>query len=710
MKKLLAVSLILALLLCLCPAVYAATDEASAAAQKLNDLGLFRGVGYNADGTPNFDLERTPNRFEAVTMLVRLLGKEDEANAGTWNTPFTDLVPWAKPYVGYAYAHGLTNGTGAATFGGAGEVNAAQFITFVLRALGYSDAEGDFRWDYPWLMSDPLGLTHAQYDYDRPFTRGDAAIVCAAALDHLLKGTNTTLLQSLFISGAITTKGALRVTSFPAGADVYVDGVFSDKTAPCTLLLAPGEHEVSLVIPGYEDSSRTVTVEAGKETAIEQVILPALPEATVITVNSEKDMMLDDHLERSITVADLRGEVTLRMALTAVENDKTDTMYRIEFAENVKKITMIQQQEVYRGNLVINGDRDRDGTPDMALSMTGLGSGLHFADGDNIYLCGLRFHGNAYCFKPDDHATWDIDMENLYVLGCECVDTGLIGVGGVCKEYDSSGTVNYKNINFCGNTVKGGDVFFSCNGNCDDSLTDGIRYCANTLSDDCCMTVITSDCNTWYIYDGGDTVQANGGTPGAFETSDGNTVRNVLISGNTGGRIVLGAGTNGNSRNTLEDVTVRNNVITNSMFIRPAQLLDENNEGNTLVTSGNVIQRMRVENNVVDRTKNEGSSIWVALLACDEFDPSTTNIADDNVIRDLSFVGNCMVAFHDLENTGWHIEDGIPYTLTDGVVCASVMAVANENGDLRFADNRYENLTFSGNRSIERWDYDPYAP
>ncbi len=48
--------------------------------------------------------------------------------------------------------------------------------------------------------------------------------------------------------------------------------------------------------------------------------------------------------------------------------------------------------------------------------------------------------------------------------------------------------------------------------------------------------------------------------------------------------------------------------------------------------------------------------------------------------------------------------------MTDGVVCASVTAVANENGDLRFANNRYENLTFSGNRSIERWDYDPYAP
>lgn len=708
MKKLLAVSLVLALLLCLCPAVYAATDEATAAAQKLNDLGLFRGVGDNADGTPNFDLGRTPNRFEAVTMLVRLLGKEDEANAGTWNTPFTDLVPWAKPYVGYAYAHGLTNGTGAATFGGTGEVNAAQFITFVLRALGYSDAEGDFRWDYPWLMSDPLGLTHAQYDYDRPFTRGDAAIVCAAALEHLLKGTNTTLLQSLFSSGAITTKGALRVTSHPTGADVYVDGVFSEKTAPCTILLTPGEHEVSLVIPGYEDCSQTVTVEAAKETAFEQTILPALPEATVITVTSEKDAVLDDDLERRINVSDLTGEVTLRMALAAIENDRTDAMYRIEFAENVKKITMIQWQEAYRGNLVINGDRDRNGTPDVTISAKTPGANLMFADGDNIFLCGLRFHGDAFSFKPDDYATWDIAMENLNVLGCECVNTGLIALGGVCKEYNSSGTVNYKNINFCGNTVTGGNVFFSCNGNCDDSLTDGIRYCANTFSDDSCMTVITADCNTWYIY-GGDTVQGNGGTPGAFETSDGNAVRNVLISGNTGGRIVLGAGTNGNSRNTLEDVIVRNNVITDSLFIRPAQLFDEGNIGNTLVTSGNVITRMRVENNVIDRTEKE-SFIWIDLLACDQFDPSTTNIADNNVIRDLSFVGNRMIGFHDLENTDWFIEDGISYTLTDGVVCASVAVVVNENGDLRYGDNRYENLTFSGNRSIERWDYDPYAP
>ena len=51
-------------------------------------------------------------------MLVRLLGKEEEALAGNWDLPFTDVskTSAAYPYIGYAYANGLTNGTSATTF------------------------------------------------------------------------------------------------------------------------------------------------------------------------------------------------------------------------------------------------------------------------------------------------------------------------------------------------------------------------------------------------------------------------------------------------------------------------------------------------------------------------------------------------------------------------------------------------------------------
>ena len=36
----------------------------------------------------------------------------NRAKAKAWDTPFTDVADWAKPYVGYAYANGLTSGTG----------------------------------------------------------------------------------------------------------------------------------------------------------------------------------------------------------------------------------------------------------------------------------------------------------------------------------------------------------------------------------------------------------------------------------------------------------------------------------------------------------------------------------------------------------------------------------------------------------------------
>ena len=49
-------------------------EQALTAAQKLHAMGLFQGVGTNADGTPDFDLDRTPTRVEGIVMLVRLLG------------------------------------------------------------------------------------------------------------------------------------------------------------------------------------------------------------------------------------------------------------------------------------------------------------------------------------------------------------------------------------------------------------------------------------------------------------------------------------------------------------------------------------------------------------------------------------------------------------------------------------------------------------
>ena len=210
MKRLLSLALTLVLVLSLFTiSASAASYEAIDAAYELNSFGLFSGVGTNADGTTNFDLDRTPTRAEAVTMLVRLLGKETEAKSEPWSTPFSDVAEWAKPYVGYAYAKGLTTGVGrdgkgGQLFGGSMPTTAMQYLTFVLRALGYS-SETDFKWNESYVLTDKLGITSGEYNKSTPsLTRGDLAIISYHAANTNLKDTSYTLLEVLQNNGIIS--------------------------------------------------------------------------------------------------------------------------------------------------------------------------------------------------------------------------------------------------------------------------------------------------------------------------------------------------------------------------------------------------------------------------------------------------------------------------------------------------------------------------
>ena len=195
-KRIMTCLLMAAMLVSFVPTAYAVSTEAYNAAGVLNNIGLFNGTGTKADGSPEFDLGRAPARDEAVTMLVRLLGKETEAKNGTWDMPFNDVAEWAKPYVGYAYANGLTSGTSATTFGGSQTVTATQYLTFVLRALGY-DSSVDFAWDKAWELSDKIGMTDGEYKAGGTFLRGDVAIVSRNALDVEQKDKSETLAEKL---------------------------------------------------------------------------------------------------------------------------------------------------------------------------------------------------------------------------------------------------------------------------------------------------------------------------------------------------------------------------------------------------------------------------------------------------------------------------------------------------------------------------------
>ena len=84
-------------------------------ADSLYEAKLFLGAGTNERGEPQYQLGQTATRVQAVTMLVRILGKEAEAkqNAASYKTPFTDVPKWAKGYVGYVQSRsGLNFGKG----------------------------------------------------------------------------------------------------------------------------------------------------------------------------------------------------------------------------------------------------------------------------------------------------------------------------------------------------------------------------------------------------------------------------------------------------------------------------------------------------------------------------------------------------------------------------------------------------------------------
>ncbi len=199
-KQLAALLLVFAFVFAASPAASAASTAKIQSANTLYTLGLFQGTGTNPDGTPLFQLDAPATREQAVVILLRLLGKEKEALAGAWPTPFTDNNGWSQQYIAYAYTMGYTKGISSTEFGGKNAIGANEFYTLILRALGYSDAE--FSYSSAAEFADSIGLSSSVEDVE--FTRGDIAEISLSALKQPLHSASYTLLQSLFTSGVLT--------------------------------------------------------------------------------------------------------------------------------------------------------------------------------------------------------------------------------------------------------------------------------------------------------------------------------------------------------------------------------------------------------------------------------------------------------------------------------------------------------------------------
>ena len=157
-------------------------DYTGTSVQKPNvqsDYGCARGLytlglaqGYDSTGT-NFGLADKMTRVQTVVQVIRFLGVENEVKAGTFTHPFSDVPAWANNYVGYAYANNITKGVSATKFGTDDVTTEAQFLTFMLRAIGYSDQGGDFVWSDPFALANKIGMSETAAA-SASFLRGDA--------------------------------------------------------------------------------------------------------------------------------------------------------------------------------------------------------------------------------------------------------------------------------------------------------------------------------------------------------------------------------------------------------------------------------------------------------------------------------------------------------------------------------------------------------
>lgn len=214
------VCLLAAVLLCtqLVAAAFAAPPyrlySGQQAAEQLYALDLFQGDGTLPDGSPNFALDRTLTRVEAMVLLVRLLGGEQEAMTVQYSYPYQDVPAWAAPYVGYVHHYKISDGVGSNKFGSLDKIAVYQFVTLVLRALGYSNVD----WRDPSATADAVGLYYPDPAVARDgFYRADAAAICLDALSCTARGKGITLFQQLKQNGAIA-------SNVKAPAGVFISG------------------------------------------------------------------------------------------------------------------------------------------------------------------------------------------------------------------------------------------------------------------------------------------------------------------------------------------------------------------------------------------------------------------------------------------------------------------------------------------------------
>lgn len=200
MKKIL--TLICAAALCLTLALGAAafvdiTDEDTAkVVYTLEGMGLVSGTSAT-----KYSPAITLTRAQVCTMMVRAMGLEKAVDSYKNQNLFTDVKVgmWHSGYVNLAYREGIIKGYGNGKFGPDDTVTYGQFITIVLRLLGYTESDIGKVWpaDYIVFASDKELDEGVELSANDAISRADAAKLLYNAVMSKPKGASAKLYTTL---------------------------------------------------------------------------------------------------------------------------------------------------------------------------------------------------------------------------------------------------------------------------------------------------------------------------------------------------------------------------------------------------------------------------------------------------------------------------------------------------------------------------------
>lgn len=206
------ISIVLVVSIMLVTPVYA---DNTVKANTLYELGLFKGTDSG------YELDKTLTREQAVTILVRLLGEEENVLDAEFYEVFTDVDSnrWSYPYIMYCYENNITKGTGEDTFSPEDEVTAEQFVTLVMRLMGYEDIEPG----NALTQSVYIGMLNTQVvrelDKSANFLRDDMVyVVYRSLMCNMSDGTR--LADFLAEKGVITEKEAKQFDVYESSDDI----------------------------------------------------------------------------------------------------------------------------------------------------------------------------------------------------------------------------------------------------------------------------------------------------------------------------------------------------------------------------------------------------------------------------------------------------------------------------------------------------------